>query len=101
MGPNLFDALCYNLHIRSGKSRIVVIGDENALAAHYIVGCQLPAQFRILYRLFQMIKRYLLIERHQLGIAETDEEDLPQDVDPRPQQPLGNWKLLVDRPLSL
>src|SRR5690606_17199316 len=47
VGTDLGDAVGNEGNVRFGQRRVVVVGDQHALAAHHVVGGQLAAQLRV------------------------------------------------------
>ena len=69
------DAVCADFHdrigdqrnVRASQGRVVVVGNQHALAAHYIVGRQLAAQLRVAYLPTQVMARHKTGKAQNVG----------------------------------
>ena len=88
------DTVIDHFHMVLGQGRVVIVGHEDALAAHGVIRGQLLAQDRVLDLLLQVAAEQPLVHLH--GFLEGGETQGPGfigGIDAQPVQGLGNRRL--------
>lgn len=82
VGADFLDAVGDDVDVGLGQRRVVVVGDQHALAAHGVVGRDLGAQHRVLDLALDVTLGHQLGELHHLrGQGEADDAAFEDGVD--------------------